>query len=69
MSWLRAALAGAAVVFVAFIALVYVPDALVSSISGVSRSTRVALATAEFTVATAAILWGLRRMQARGLKR
>ena len=69
MSWLRATLGGAAVVFVAFVALVFVPDALVSSISGVSRSTRVGLATAEFTIATAAILWALRRLQARGLKR
>jgi hypothetical protein len=69
MSWVRAALAGALVVFVAFVVLVYVPDLLVSSLSGVGRSTRVALATAEFTVAVGVLLWALRRLQARGLRR
>lgn len=68
MRWPRAALAGAVVVFVAFAALVYVPDLLVSSLSGVGRSTRVALATAWFTVAVCALLWALRRLQARGLR-
>lgn len=68
MSWLRAALVGAVVVFVTFVALVYVPDMLVSSLSGVGRSARVGLATAWFTVALCAILWGLRRLQARGLR-
>jgi hypothetical protein len=68
MSWLRSGLAGAVVVFVAFAALVYVPDLLVSSLSGVGRGTRVGLATAEFTIAIVAILWGLRKLQARGLR-
>ena len=68
MSWPRAAVAGTVVVFVTFAALVYVPDLLVSSLSGVSRSTRVGLATAWFTIALCAILWGLRRLQARGLR-
>jgi len=67
MSWMRAVLAGAAVVFVTFAALVYVPDRLVS-LTNVGRSARVGLATAWFTVALCAILWGLRRLQARGLK-
>lgn len=69
MSWTRAALLGAAVVAVAFIMLVYVPDLLVSSLSGIERGTRVALATAWFTVCVAALLWSLRRMQARGLSK
>jgi hypothetical protein len=68
MSWPRAGLGGAVVVFVAFITLVYVPDLLVSSLSGVSRSTRVGLATLWFMVAVCALLWGLRRLQARGLR-
>ncbi|MEP7112585.1 MAG: hypothetical protein ABI862_04930 [Ilumatobacteraceae bacterium] len=68
MSWPRAAIAGALVVLVAFAGLVYVPDLLVS-LSGISRSTRVALATAWFMVAAVALLWGLRRLQARGLRR
>jgi len=69
MSWPRAALFGVAIVAVAFVLLVYVPDLFLSSLSGVGRSTRVALATGWFTVASAALLWTLRRLQARGLTR
>jgi xanthine/uracil permease len=68
MSWPRAALAGAAVVIVAFVAMVYVPDLLVS-LTGIERSTRVLLATAWFMVAVGGILWALRKLQARGLRR
>ena len=68
MSWPRAAIAGALLVLLAFAALVYVPDLLVS-LSGIGRSTRVLLATAWFMVAGCALLWGLRRLQARGLRR
>ena len=69
MTWPRAALAGAGIVLVAFLALVYVPDWLVSSLSGVDRSTRVLIATTWFVVALVGLLWGLRRLQARGLRR
>ena len=69
MTWPRAAVASAGIVIVAFLALVYVPDLLVSSLSGVDRHTRVLLATTWFTVALIALLWGLRRLQARGLRR
>jgi hypothetical protein len=68
MKWLRSGLEGGLVVLVAFLALVYVPDLLVS-MSAVGRSTRVALATAWFTVAFFGLLWGLRRLQARGMRR
>ena len=54
---------------VAFGALVYVPDLIVSSWSGVARGTRVMLATAWFTAAVVGMLWALRRLQARGLTR
>jgi multisubunit Na+/H+ antiporter MnhG subunit len=67
MSWPRAVLAGAVVVLIAFAALVYVPDLLVS-MTGVGRSTRVAMATVWFTVSLCALLWGLRKLQARGLR-
>jgi hypothetical protein len=66
MSWWRAYAFGVIAVAVAFGALVYVPDLLVSSLSGVGRSTRVALATAWFTVALVALMWVLRKLQARG---
>jgi hypothetical protein len=69
MTWPRAALAGAGIVLVAFLALVYVPDLLVSSLTSVDRSSRVGLATAWFVVAVVALLWGLRKLQARGLRR
>lgn len=69
MSWARAGAFAALLVAVAFGALVYVPDLLVSSLSGVARGTRVMLATAWFTVAVVALLWALRRLQARGLTR
>jgi len=68
MSWVRAVIAGGLVVLVAFVALVYVPDLLVSSLSGVGRSTRVALATAWFTIAVGVLLWALRKLQARTLR-
>jgi apolipoprotein N-acyltransferase len=68
MTWPRAAVAAVAGVVVAFFALVYVPDLLVSSLSGVDRSTRVALATAWFMVALVGLLWALRRLQARSLR-
>jgi len=69
MTWPRAALAGAGVVLVAFLALVYVPDRLVSSLTSLDRSTRVGLASGWFVVAIVVLLWGLRRLQARGLRR
>ncbi len=68
MNWARAAIAGAVVVFLAFVVLVYVPDMLVT-LTSVGRSTRVLLATVEFSVALCALLWALRKLQAHGLRR
>ena len=64
MSWARAALIGVVVVGVAFGALVYVPDLMLSNLPG-DRSARVAVTT-WFTLALASMMWGLRRLQARG---
>jgi hypothetical protein len=69
VSWPRALLSGAAVVFMAFAALVYVPNTLVSSLSGVGRGTRVALATVWFSVAVVGLLWALRVLQSRLLRK
>ncbi len=66
MKFIRAITTGVLVVIVAFLLLVVVPDQLLK-MTGMERSTRVFLATAEFTVALAAMLWGLRRLQARNL--
>ena len=50
----------------AFALLVVVPDQLLQ-LSGRSRSTLVFLATVEFVVALAGLLWAMRRLQQRKL--
>jgi hypothetical protein len=65
MSWPRAVLSAVIAVAVAFLALVVVPDLLLSQVTSVARSQRVALATAWFAFALVVILWGLRRLQQR----
>ena len=68
MTWPRAAAIGVGLVALAFVLLVYVPDQLLTSLSGMARSSRVAVTTAWFTVALAGLLWALRRLQAHGLR-
>ena len=68
MTWPRAAAIGVGLVALAFVLLVSVPDQLLTSLSGMARSSRVAVTTAWFTVALAGLLWALRRLQARGLR-
>ena len=53
MTWVRAAVVAIALVAIAFGALVYVPDLLLTSLTGVARSTRVFVATVWFTAAVA----------------
>ena len=67
MSWTKALLWGVGIVAATFVLLVVIPDLLLSNLSGIKRSGRVALTTAWFTVALVAVLWGLRRLQARWL--
>jgi hypothetical protein len=62
----RAITTGVLVVIVTFVLLVIVPDQLLQ-LSGIDRSRRVLFATVEFAVALTALLWGLRRLQARHL--
>ena len=66
MSSVRAIITGVLVVIVAFVLLVVVPDQLFQ-LAGIDRSRRGLLATVEVTGALAALLWGLRRLQARRL--
>ncbi|MBI4883289.1 MAG: hypothetical protein HY826_04460 [Actinobacteria bacterium] len=66
MSYVRAITTGVLVVIAAFLLLVYVPDQLLQ-LTGIDRSTRVLLASVEFAAALLALLWGLRRLQARRL--
>jgi hypothetical protein len=63
---LRAITTGLLVVIAAFVLLVLVPDQLLQ-LTGIERSRRVLFATTEFVVALTALLWGLRRLQARHL--
>jgi uncharacterized membrane protein YqjE len=65
MSWLRAILTAAIAVGLAFVALVIVPDLVLSQINSIARGQRVALATGWYTVALVAMLWALRRLQDR----
>lgn len=66
MNMFRAITTGVLVVIVAFLLLVFVPDQLLQ-LTGIDRSRRVLFATTEFVVALTALLWGLRRLQARRL--
>ncbi len=68
MTWPRAAAVGVALVALAFVLLVYVPDQLLTSLTGMARSSRVAVTTAWFTVVLGGLLWALRRLQTRGLR-
>lgn len=45
MEWYRAFLSGVVIVGATFVLLVYIPDLILSEITGVERSGRVALAT------------------------
>jgi hypothetical protein len=65
MSWLRAIITAAIAVGLAFVALVIVPDLVLSQINSIARGQRVALATGWFTVALVVMLWALRRLQDR----
>ena len=65
MSWGRAVVSGVLIVAVAFFLLVYVPDLLLSDLTGLNRHGRVLVATAFFTLALVALAWGLRKLQRR----
>jgi hypothetical protein len=64
VSWPRAIVVGVLTVVVAFAALVVAPDQIIN-LSGMSRSTKVALATVWFTVALVGLSWALRKLQDR----
>lgn len=65
MKWPRAFLRGMVIVAVAIVLLVVIPDLILSQITGVERSGRVALATGWFIFSLAGLIWGLRRLQSR----
>lgn len=65
MKWSRAFLSGVVIVGLVFVLLVIIPDLILSEITGVERSGRVALATGWFIISFTGLLWGLRRLQSR----
>ena len=67
MSWPRAIVSGLVIVAMAFALLVYIPDLILSRVTGLERGGRVALATGWFVVSFVGLLWGLRRLQSRRL--
>lgn len=67
MSWPRAVVSGVAIVAAAFGSLVVVPNLLLTRLSSLDRSGRVAVTTVWFAVALLGLLWALRRLQARRL--
>ena len=67
IGWGRAIASGLAILLVGFVASVYAANAVVTKLTGVSRSTRQYLASALFLVVVVALAWVLRRLQARRL--
>ncbi len=65
MKWQRAVVSGVIIVGLAFVLLVLIPNLILSEITSVERSGRVALATGWFVASLAGLLWGLRRLQSR----
>ncbi len=65
IGWVRAALTSGAVLILGTALLVYAPNWALTHLTGLSRNGRVAVATAWFFAALFAMLWALRRLQAR----
>ena len=66
MSWFRAIATASAIMAVAIAALAYVPDMIATNVH-LSSGMRVALCVAFSNGALVVILFGLRRLQARGV--
>jgi hypothetical protein len=67
IGWPRAFLTAAVVVIVGIIALVYVPNWILTKINGKTRGSLVAVATIAFFVLLLALAWTLRRLQRRNV--
>lgn len=65
--WVRATATTAVIVVIGGALLLYTPDLVLTRLTGISRSARVAVATGGFLVALAVLAWALRRLQARRL--
>jgi hypothetical protein len=67
IGWGRAFVSALAILVLGGALLVYVPNWLLTHLTSMSRSGRVAIVTSLFFVVFFAFAWGLRRLQARGI--
>ena len=67
LGWLRAVLTGLGIAVGLAVVLVWVPELVLTTLTGLERSTRVTIATSWFFVALGLAAWALRRLQARRL--
>lgn len=65
IGWGRALVSALAILLLGTALLVYFPNWLLLQLTGMSRSSRVAVVTIWFFVVLFAFAWGLRRLQAR----
>ena len=65
--WVRALLTGLGIAVGLAVLLVWVPELVVTRLTGLGRSGRVTIATVWFFVALGVAAWALRRLQARGM--
>jgi hypothetical protein len=65
IGWGRALVSALAILLLGTALLVYFPNWLLLQLTGMSRSSRVAVVTIWFFVVLSAFAWGLRRLQAR----
>ena len=65
IGWWRAAASALVILAVGAGLFVYAPNWILTHLTGLSRSGRVAVATIEFFVLLAAVAWLLRRLQGR----
>jgi hypothetical protein len=67
IGWFRALATVVAVLVVGFVLLAWLPNYLLTHLTGMSRSGRVTVVTIEFFLVFFAVAWGLRRLQAKRL--
>jgi hypothetical protein len=65
IGWPRALLTAAVIAIVGIVALVYVPNWILTKIHGKTRGSLVAVATTTFFVLLFALAWALRQLQRR----
>jgi hypothetical protein len=65
IGWGRALVSAVVILVAGAVLLVFVPNWLLTHLTGLSRNGRVGVVTTEFVVVFVALAWALRRLQAR----